>query len=151
MSKGVYYSDSVAAMGIACHEAGHALQQAESYGPYKLRRAIIPFANVSSRIAMVFILAGFILSIWAEHLRFIGMIGVILFAVAVFVQIVTLPVEINASHRALKLLGSEQILTQEELPKAKKVLTAAAMTYVVATLTAVVQLLRFASLFARRR
>lgn len=150
LSKSVFHSNSVSAVGIACHEAGHALQEAQGYGPYRLRRTIIPIANVSSRLAMVFILAGFFLSIWAERLKFIGMIGVILFAVAVFVQVVTLPVEINASRRALQLLESQQIVSREELPGAKKVLTAAAMTYVVATLTAVVQLLRFISLFSRR-
>ena len=151
LSQNVYNSASVAAVGIACHEAGHALQEAEGYGPYRLRRTIIPVANVTSRISMVLILAGFVLSIFASQLKFIGMIGVILFAVTVFVQVVTLPVEINASHRALRLLQSEQILTDEELPGARKVLTAAAMTYVVSTLTAVVQLLRFISLFSNRR
>lgn len=150
LSQSVYYNATVSAVGIACHEAGHALQEAQGYGPYRLRRAIIPVANVTSRIAMFLILAGIILSIFATQLKVVGLIGVILFAVAVFVQIVTLPVEFNASRRAIALLSSEQVLTEDELPGAKKVLTAAAMTYVVATLTAVVQLLRFINLFSRR-
>lgn len=150
LSRNTYQTSSVAAIGVACHEAGHALQEAQGYTPYRIRRTIIPIANISSKLSMVLILAGFVLSLFAERLKFIGMIGVIMFGVVVALQLITLPVEINASHRALALLKSENILTETELPGAKKVLTAAALTYVVATLTAVIQLLRFISLFSRK-
>ena len=150
LSKITYYNRSVAAVGVACHEAGHAIQAAHGYGPYKLRRAIIPFASVTSKIAIPLILAGLILSIFAAGLKYLALAGIALYAIAVFVQLVTLPVEFDASRRALNNIASCQILTQEELAGAKSVLSAAALTYVVATVSSIVQLLRFISLFNRR-
>ncbi len=151
LSANTYQAPSVAAVGVACHEAGHAIQAAENYGPYRLRRAIIPFASISSKIAIPLIIAGLILSIFASFLKFLALAGIILFAVAVIAQLVTLPVEFDASRRALANIASCNILTEEELKGAKSILSAAAMTYVVATLSAIVQLLRFISLFAGRR
>ena len=151
LSANTYNGATVAAVGVACHEAGHAIQAAEGYAPYKLRRAIIPFASVSSKIAIPLIIAGLILSAFASVLKYLALAGIILFAVAVFVQLVTLPVEYDASRRALRNISSCNILTAEELKGAKSVLSAAAMTYVVATLTAIVQLLRFISIFNNRR
>ena len=151
LSANTFNGANVAAVGVACHEAGHAIQEAVDYGPYRLRRAIIPFASISSKIAIPLIIAGLILSAFASMLKYLALAGIILFAVAVFVQLVTLPVEYDASRRALANISSCNILTAEELKGAKSVLSAAALTYVVATLTAIVQLLRFISIFTNRR
>lgn len=151
LSKDTYQTPSVAAVGVACHEAGHAIQAAKDYGPYKLRRAVIPFASVSSRAAIPLIIAGLILSAFASALKYLALAGIILFAVAVLAQLITLPVEFDASRRALKNIAASNLLTSEELQGAKSILTAAALTYVVATLSSIVQLLRFVSLFSRRR
>lgn len=150
LSDKTYNGAHVAAVGVACHEAGHAMQAASDYGPYKLRRAMIPVANIGSRLAIPLIIVGLILSASAWFFRYIAIAGIALFAVAVFLQLVTLPVELNASSRALQNITACGILNQQELKGAKSVLTAAAMTYVVATLTALVQLLRFVRLLRRR-
>ncbi len=150
LSANTYRSASVAAVGVACHEAGHAIQAAAGYAPYKLRRAIIPFASVSSKIAIPLIIIGLVLSAFASVLKYVALVGIALYAVAVFVQLVTLPVEFDASRRALANISSCNILTTEELKGAKSILAAAAMTYVVATVTAIVQLLRFISIMNRR-
>lgn len=150
LSANTFNGATVAAVGVACHEAGHAIQAAEGYAPYKLRRAVIPFASISSKAAIPLIIIGLILSAFASVLKYVALAGIILFAIAVFAQLVTLPVEFDASKRALANISSYNILTAEELKGAKSILTAAAMTYVVATLTSVVQLLRFISIFNRR-
>ena len=150
LSNDAYSRRSISAIGVACHEAGHAIQAEKQYGPFKLRMFCIPLANVCSRIAIPLIMVGLILSIFASQFKFIGLVGVILYAVAVFVQLVTLPVEFDASSRALKNISACNILSGEELKGAKSVLAAAAMTYLVSTLIAIVQLLRFLSLFNRR-
>lgn len=150
LSSDTYNGRSISAIGVACHEAGHAIQDAKDYAPLKLRMRCIPFASVCSRIAIPLIFAGLILSAFASQLKIFAIVGVILFAVAVFVQLVTLPVEFDASNRALKNIAECNILTSEELTGAKKVLGAAAMTYVVSTLISVVQLLRFLSILNRR-
>lgn len=150
LSANTYNGATVAAVGVACHEAGHAIQAAVEYGPYKLRRAIIPFASISSKAAIPLIIIGLILSAFSSVLKYVALAGIILFAVAVFVQLVTLPVEFDASRRALANISSYNILTAEEIKGAKSILSAAAMTYVVATLTSIVQLLRFISIFNRR-
>lgn len=150
LSANTFNGPTVAAVGVACHEAGHAIQAAEGYAPYKLRRAVIPFASISSKAAIPLIIIGLILSAFASVLKYVALAGIILFAIAVFAQLVTLPVEFDASKRALANISSYNILTAEELKGAKSILTAAAMTYVVATLTSVVQLLRFISIFNRR-
>lgn len=151
LSSNTYGSCSIAAIGVACHEAGHAIQYAKNYWPVKFRMACIPFSNICSRLAVPLIFIGFILSAFAAHLKWIALVGIILYAFAVLIQLLTLPVEFDASRRALVNIRNCGILTGEEAAGAKSVLSAAAMTYVVAMLTSVVQLLRFISLFSRRR
>jgi len=151
LSPNTYNNSSIAAIGVACHEAGHAIQYAKGYGPVRLRMSIIPFSNICSRLAIPLIFIGFILSGFASGMSFVALIGIILYAVAVFVQLITLPVEFDASRRALANIRSCGIVTGEEAQGAKSVLTAAALTYVVAMLTSVVQLLRFISIYNRRR
>ena len=151
LSPNTYNNCSISAIGVACHEAGHAIQHAKGYLPVKVRTACIPFSNVCSRIAIPLILVGFLLSGLGSKWSVIALIGIILYAVAVFVQLVTLPVEFDASRRALNNIRSCGIVTDSEAAGAKSVLTAAALTYVVATLTAVVQLMRLITIFNRRR
>ena len=151
LSSNTYNNCSVSAIGVACHEAGHTIQHAKGYVPVKIRMTCIPISNVCSKIAIPLILIGFLLSGLGSQLSIIALIGIILYAVAVFVQLVTLPVEFDASRRALSNMRSCGIVTESEAAGAKSVLTAAALTYVVATLSSVVQLLRLISIFNRRR
>ena len=146
LSDGVYSSASIASVGVAAHEAGHAVQYAQAYGPIKLRGAIIPVCNFSSQISILLIVLGF-----ALYSRPLFAVGVVLFAVAAFFQVVTLPVEFNASRRAIQSLRDTHLLDQEELRGAKKVLGAAALTYVAALLVSIAQLLRFVLAFNSRR
>lgn len=146
LSQSVYDSTSVAALGVAAHEAGHAVQYANGYGPIKLRTAIIPACNVGSQLSVIFIIIGLFL-----YSQTLFGVGVVLFSMAVFVQLVTLPVEFNASSRAMASLESTYLLDDMELKGARKVLSAAAMTYVAALLVSIAQLLRFVLLFAGRR
>ncbi len=151
LSDSVYDSTSTAAIGVACHEAGHAVQYAVGYSPMKLRAAIIPLTNFGSRLAMPLILLGIVLSSLGElSILFIDL-GIAAFGLSFVFQLVTLPVEFNASRRALSTIERSGILTEEEQRGAKKVLTAAAMTYVAATATALAQLLRLILLFGNRR
>ncbi len=136
LSEGVYGSTSVAALGIAAHEAGHAVQYHVGYGPIKFRGSLLPVANFASQFSWLLIFMGLLLS------NVVALAGVILFGITVLFQLVTLPVEFNASRRALAVLEGGY-LDEEELKGAKKVLTAAAMTYVVAALTALWQLFRY--------
>ena len=151
LSANTYNSCSVSAIGVACHEAGHAIQYAKNYGPVKIRMAIIPFCSVCSKAAIPLILIGFIFSAFSRVLGFIALIGIIFYALAVLFQLITLPVEFDASRRAMANIRSCGILTDDECAGAKSILTAAAMTYVVATLSSVVQLLRLISIFNNRR
>ena len=137
LSKGVYNVTSVAAVGIAAHEAGHAVQYAVGYNPIKLRTAIIPVTQIGSTLSWPILLVGLLLG--SETL---AMIGVLLFCAVVLFQLVTLPVEFNASNRALDTLGASGYLQEEQLNGAGKVLRAAAMTYVAALAQALAQLLR---------
>ena len=146
LSDGVYGSTSVAAMGVAAHEAGHAVQYAEGYGPIKLRSAIIPVCNVGSQLSFVLIIIGLLL--YSQAL--LG-IGILLFSLAVAAQLVTLPVEFNASRRAIETLERGYLLEGDELRGAKKVLGAAAMTYVAALLVSLAHLLRYLIAFGGRR
>lgn len=146
LSDSVYGSNSIAAVGVAAHEAGHAVQYAQEYGPIKIRGAIIPVCNFSSQISILLIVLGF-----ALYSRPLFAVGVVLFAVATVFQIVTLPVEFDASRRAIRSLGSTHLLDDQELRGAKKVLGAAAMTYVAALLVSIAQLLRFVLAFNSRR
>ncbi|NCB74636.1 MAG: zinc metallopeptidase [Clostridia bacterium] len=142
LSSPVYDSTSTAAIGVACHEAGHALQYAQNYAPIKLRAAIIPATNIGSKLAIPLVIAGIILSYYAQSFITIAYIGIVFFAVCVVFQLVTLPVEFNASHRALLSIEGQGMLTSEELKGSRKVLSAAALTYVAALAVSLAQLLR---------
>ncbi len=150
LSESVYDSPSTAAIGVACHEAGHAVQYAQGYFPIRIRTAIIPITNIGSKLAMPLILLGVILSVLGNFSTVLVDIGILCFALSLVFQLVTLPVEFNASRRAMQAIDDTQILTTEEQRGARKTLTAAAMTYVVATLVSFAQLLRLILLFGRR-
>ena len=151
LSDSVYSSTSTAAIGVACHEAGHAVQYAESYAPLKLRAAIIPLTNFGSKLAMPLILVGILLSYIGNFSYFFVYLGIACFGLSLVFQLLTLPVEFNASRRAIRAIDDGGLLTQQELLGAKKTLRAAAMTYVAATAVALAQLLRLLVLFGRRR
>ena len=137
LSEGVYNSTSIAALGVAAHETGHALQDQEHYAPLKLRTAIVPAVGFGSNLSWPIFLAGLIFS-WEPLL----LAGIILFALAVLFSLITLPVEFNASSRALATLSSGGYLDSDEMAGANKVLRAAAMTYVAAAIGAILQLIR---------
>lgn len=151
LSDSVYDSTSVASIGVACHEAGHAVQYAESYAPIKLRAAIIPVTNFGSKLAMPLILLGILLSAFAEMSYTLVYVGIACFGLSLVFQLITLPVEFNASRRAMNAIEEGNLLTDEEQRGAKKTLKAAAMTYVAATAVALAQLLRLITLFGGRR
>lgn len=151
LSDGVYSSTSTAAIGVACHEAGHACQYAQDYAPIKLRAAIIPVTNIGSRLAMPLILAGVLLTFLGSFSDTLIYTGIACFGLSVVFQLVTLPVEFDASHRALVTIEQAGILTEEERRGAKKTLKAAALTYVAATAVALAQLLRLLLMFGNRR
>jgi uncharacterized protein len=140
LSEGVFDSDSVAALGVAAHETGHALQHADAYGPLALRSNLVPVANIGSWVAFPLFFIGFFIG---SHTGSVMMdIGIVFFSGAVVLTMVTLPVEFNASSRALVLLREGGYLTEQELPHARAVLNAAAWTYVAAATMAVSQLVR---------
>lgn len=147
LSDAVYASNSVAAIGVACHEAGHAVQHAEDYFPIKIRSAIIPVTNIGSRLAMPLILLGLFLS--GMSYRFYGFVylGILCFSLSFIFQLVTLPVEFDASNRALRAIDESGLLYDDELRAARKTLRAAAMTYVAAMAVSLAQLLRLLVLF----
>ena len=151
LSDSVFGSTSTAAIGVACHEAGHAVQYAQSYAPIKLRAAIIPVTNLGSKLAMPLILIGLLLSAFESVSYGFVYLGIACFGLSLVFQLITLPVEFNASRRAIRAIEDSEILTAEEQKGAKKTLTAAAMTYVAATAVALAQLLRLLVLFGRRR
>jgi len=151
LSDGVYDSTSTAAIGVACHEAGHAVQYATNYAPIKLRAAIIPITNFGSKLAMPLILLGIVLSFLGNFSYALVYLGISCFGLSLVFQLVTLPVEFNASRRAIRAIDDNAILTQQELAGAKKTLKAAAMTYVAATAVSLAQLLRLIVLFGGRR
>lgn len=151
LSDNVYDNPSTAAIGVACHEAGHAVQYARNYAPIKLRAAIIPITNIGSKLAMPLILLGVILGFLGELSYTFIYIGIACFGLSLVFQLVTLPVEFNASRRAIRAIESNELLTNEELKGAKKTLSAAAMTYVAATAVSLAQLLRLILIFGRRR
>lgn len=148
LSDDVYNNTSTAAIGVACHEAGHAVQYAVGYAPIKLRAAIIPITNFGSKLAMPLILLGLLFTAFGDTLIYLG---IACFGLSLVFQLVTLPVEFNASRRALQAIEEGGILTEEEQRGAKKTLTAAALTYVAATAVALAQLLRLITLFGGRR
>lgn len=155
LSDGVYNDTSTAAIGVACHEAGHAVQYAQSYAPIKLRAAIIPVTNIGSKLAMPLILVGLLINSLMAVSADVGYvfvyIGIACFGLSLVFQLITLPVEFNASGRAIRAIRDAELLTDEELKGAKKTLTAAALTYVAAAAVSLAQLLRLILIFARRR
>lgn len=151
LSDSVYGNTSTAAIGVACHEAGHAVQYAENYAPIKLRAAIIPVTNFGSKLAMPLILLGIVCTFLGSFSTLLVYLGIACFGLSLVFQLITLPVEFNASSRALRAIESGELLTDEELKGARKTLRAAAMTYVAATAVALAQFLRLIMLFGRRR
>ncbi len=157
LSEAVYGSSSVSALAVAAHEIGHVLQYNEDYRPMKMRSVILPMANIGSRIGPFLVIGGLLLSWLAASTGNIGyyiaMGGVVLYAMMFLFQLITLPIEFNASKRGLEMLTNGGYIVEDELPGAKKMLNAAAMTYVLAALGAFVTLLRLLSIAsgARRR
>lgn len=149
LSDSVYSSTSVAAIGVAAHECGHAIQHAKGYFPLNLRTWFVPVANFGSKLAWPLILIGLFIN--SQSSQMIINAGIFLFSFAVIFQLITLPVEFNASSRALVLLEEQGILSEQELPYTKKVLSAAALTYVASAASAILQLLRIIMLFGGRR
>ena len=149
LSDATYNSTSVAAVGVAAHECGHAIQHATGYAPLKIRGALVPVANFGSTIAWPLILIGLLFSSQSSML-FLNL-GIIAFSLAVLFQIVTLPVEFNASSRVIRILGSSGMLYEDEVDATKKVLSAAALTYVAGAASAILQLLRIILLANSRR
>lgn len=145
LSPKVYNGSSIASVGIACHEAGHAAQHAQNYVPIKVRNSILPIANIGSS-------AGVLLAVFGYFLNFglLTNIGIILFAFVVLFQLATLPVEFNASSRAIKVINETELLSDSEIGGTKKVLAAAAMTYVASLLVSLASLLRLILVFGRR-
>ena len=150
LSDSVYDSTSTAAIGVACHEAGHAVQYAQHYAPIKLRTAIIPITSFGSRLAMPLILLGLLLSAFSGFSYGLVYLGIACFGLSLVFQLITLPVEFNASRRALLAIEQSDLLTSEEMVGARKTLSAAAMTYVAATAVSLAQLLRLLLLFGGR-
>jgi len=148
LSDNVYGSTTIAAVGVAAHEAGHAIQNATGYFPNKIRTVLVPVTNIGSRLAMPLVIVGLFLPVQYD---FVVTIGIALYSFAVLFQLVTLPVEFNASFRAIRALDEAGILYPDELEGAKKVLTAAAMTYLAASFTAIMSLLRLLILAGSRR
>lgn len=146
LSDSVYDADTVAAVGVAAHEAGHAVQYAQQYVPIKLRAAIIPVTQIGSSLAMPMIFIGMFVNAFS-----LIKLGLIFFFMSVLFQLLTLPVEINASNRAIDAIAATQILGEDELPGAQKTLTAAALTYVAALMVALAQFLRLFLIFGGRR
>ena len=142
LSDSVYNSTSTAAIGVAAHEAGHAVQYAVGYGPIRLRSAIIPATNIGSKLAVPLVILGLILSYYGQTYLTIAYIGIACFALATFFQLVTLPTEFNASRRALAAISAGGLLDADEMEGARKTLSAAAMTYVAALAVSLTQVLR---------
>ena len=158
LSESVFNSTSIAAAGVAAHECGHAIQHRVGYAPLQLRNAIIPITQIGSRLSMPLILVGLVLTYFTAG-AYAGTgfaytliyIGIAAYGLSVLFQVITVPVEFNASNRALQILGSSQMLDQDELGKAKKVLSAAAMTYVAAMAQSLAMMLRLLMIFGRGR
>lgn len=145
LSESVYHAPTIAAVGVAAHEAGHAVQYAENYGPVRLRQAIVPATRIGSQFSFVLLLIGIFL-----YSQPFFLVGILLFSLTTIFQLVTLPVEFNASRRAIETIEGVGLLNEEELYGAKKVLRAAALTYVAALLMSLLQLLRYLLIFLGR-
>ncbi len=146
LSQGVYGSNSIAAIGIAAHECGHAMQKQHDYGPLKLRSAFVPVVNIGSTLYFPIFILGFIFS-WEPLIT----IGIVCFALTFLFSLITLPVEFNASRRAMDALAQGNYVTQDELDGVRAVLSAAALTYVAAAISSLLQLLRLLLLSRSRR
>ena len=146
LSDSVYGSASVAAIGVAAHECGHAIQDDHSYAPLRIRNSLVPVANIGTQAAWPIILVGLFLG----SSSFLINLGILLFSLGVLFQLVTLPVEFDASARAIRILGDSGILYEEEVKQTRKVLSAAAMTYVAAAAASILSLLRLLILFGGR-
>ena len=151
LSDGVWGGTSTAAVGVACHEVGHAIQNAEDYLPVKIRQAIIPATNIGAKLSVPLLMAGLILCGFIPQLIYLAYVGVAGYGLCALFQLVTLPTEFDASRRALRSIEGMGLLEGEELTGAKKVLTAAALTYVAALSTTLMQLLRFVILVNDRK
>ncbi len=151
LSDSVYSSSSIAAIGVAAHETGHAIQHARNYAPLSLRSLMVPLANIGSRLSMPLILIGLLFSFASSMGDTLITLGIIFFGLSVVFTIITLPVEFNASRRAIACLDESRILYSDEIDGAKKVLSAAAMTYVASTVVALANLLRLIVVFGNRR
>lgn len=145
LSESVYNAPTIAAVGVAAHEAGHAVQYAEGYSPVRLRSAIVPVSQFGSQFSFILLIIGLVL-----YSQPVFLAGIILFSLTTLFQLITLPVEFNASHRAIETLEGQQLLDDEEIGGAKKVLRAAALTYVAALLVSLVNLLRYVLIFLSR-
>ncbi len=149
LSDGVYGSDSIAAVAVSAHEIGHVLQKKKGYFLYKFRTFLVPITNIGSRLALPLVLVGLILDLFVGTFQnsdagfYMAMVGVAMYGLSTLFALATLPVELNASRRAKKMLAAEGILTEEELPFADKMLSAAAMTYVASLLASLIYFLRF--------
>ena len=150
LSDNVYGNTSTAAIGVACHEAGHAVQYAQDYAPIRIRSAVIPATNLGSKLAMPLILLGLLIGFMGDLSYFLIYLGIGCFGLSLVFQLVTLPVEFNASHRALVMLEQYGVLGTDENRKARAVLKAAALTYVAAAASSILQLLRLVLLSNRR-
>ena len=151
LSDNVYGNTSTAAIGVACHEAGHAVQYAQDYAPIRIRSAVIPATNLGSKLAMPLILLGLLIGFKGDLSYFLVYLGIGCFGLSLVFQLVTLPVEFDASRRAMAAIAQSELLTEEEQRGARKTLSAAALTYVAATAVALSQLLRLLLLFGGRR
>lgn len=151
LSDDVYGSTSTVAIGVACHEVGHAIQHATNYAPVKIRTAIVPITNLGAKLSVPLIILGLILSSFGEVFVTIAYIGCALYGLVTIFQLVTLPTEFNASSRALKTIEETNLLQGEEFKQAKQVLSAAAMTYVAALAVSLAQLMRFLIIVGGRR
>ncbi len=157
LSDSVYAAATPAAVGVAAHEAGHAVQYAQNYAPIKIRAAIVKVTNIGSRLSIPLIIIGLLLmsmrslAAFSEFFYYVAIFGVLCFGLCVIFQLITLPTEFNASRRALSAIEGSNLLTDEEQKGAKKVLTAAAMTYVAALAVSVTQFLRLLMIVTRRR
>ena len=145
LSGSVYNAPAIAAVGVAAHEAGHAVQYAVGYGPVRLRNAMVPVTQFGSKFSFILLLIGMLL-----YSQTLFLVGIVLFSLTTFFQLVTLPVEFNASRRALETIEGQGLLADDELGGARKVLRAAALTYVAALLMSALQLLRFVLIFLGR-
>ncbi len=151
LSDDVYGSTSTVAIGVACHEVGHAIQHATNYAPVKIRTAIVPVTNIGAKLSVPLIIIGIVLSSLGEAFVMIAYLGCAMYGLVTLFQLVTLPTEFNASSRALKTIDETGLLQGEEFKQAKQVLSAAAMTYVAALAVSLAQLLRFLIIVGGRR